>query len=200
MFKKLLIVAFVIAAVAGCTKEDQQADVDTPVAAALGAEASHPCTHEGGTCTCEGHEGQPCAHHAEECVCTCASCGHEWKCEGHEGEACHHGEEGCTCKCPECGAECECTCGHHGPEEHACKGDCSPECTGEDHKGECTCSGHDGEACPGGDACTCKYHAHGENDPVSCDPACDEKTGCVVPAAGHPGCPGKGSCRSHSGS
>ena len=65
MFKKILIAAFVIAAVAGCTREDQQADVDTPVATTLGAEASQPCKH-GGTCTCEGHEGEFCPHHGDE--------------------------------------------------------------------------------------------------------------------------------------
>jgi hypothetical protein len=199
MFKKILIAAFVIAAVAGCTREDQQADVDTPVATTLEAEASRPCKH-GGTCTCEGHVGESCAHHGEEYVCTCASCGHEWKCEGHEGEACHSGEEAGTCKCPECGVECECKCGHNCSEGHACKGDCGAECTCGGHKGECICGGQEGEPCPRGDACGFKHQPQRGGDSASDNPGCDEKGSCAIGASGPQGCPGRGSCKARSGS
>lgn len=172
MLKKLLIVAVVMVALAGCTAEKEQANVEAPVATTVESSSPTKCAHHGGACSeacksgevpCKAHEGEACHHGAEECTCVCASCGHEWTCEGHEGETCHHGAEGCTCKCPSCGAECECKC----PEGH-----------------DCTCEGHEGEACPGGEACTCD-HSHGKHTTDS--------------AAGHPACSRMGSCRSHSG-
>jgi hypothetical protein len=200
MLKKLLIIAFVIVAITGCTREEQQANAEAPVATAVGSGAAPQCKHHDGTCTCEGHGGEPCSHHGEEITCTCASCGHEWKCEAHEGEACHHGEEGCVCKCPQCGAECKCECGDHGAKGHACKGECGAECTCEGHKGACACEGHEGEACLGGDGCTCKHDAHGETQSASDNPGCDEKAGCPAAASGQAGCGRKGSCKSRSGS
>ncbi|MFH1311952.1 MAG: hypothetical protein ABIJ00_01880 [Candidatus Eisenbacteria bacterium] len=191
MLKKLLLIAFVIAAIAGCAREEQQAEMDTPAATTVGVEAVQLCKHQEGTCTCKGHEGEPCPRRGEEMMCTCASCGHEWKCDGHEGEACHKTEDGCVCKCPECGAECKCEGGRRCATGEGCKGECGAGCT---------CEGHEGEACPGGDACTCKHHSHGDEHSAADKPGCGEKVGCPYATTGNPGCGRSGSCKANSGS
>jgi hypothetical protein len=179
MLKKLFIIAFVIVAIAGCAKEEQQADVDTPVASTVEAEATHPCKHHEGVCTCEGHEGETCPHAGEGKARKCESCGHEWKCEGPEAGACRRTDEGCVCTCPECGAETKFECGGHGAKGHKCTGKCDEGCTWEGSKGKCP---------------------HGDEHSSADNPGYDVKMGCPVVTSGQPACSGKGSCKSQCGS
>jgi hypothetical protein len=217
MLKKLFIIAFVVLAIAGCAREEQQAEMESPAETTVGAEATQPCPHHEGACTCKGHEGEPCPHKGEGMMCTCASCGHEWKCDG---EGCQITEEGCVCKCPECGAEstfeckghcakgfnCTCSsCGHEWkPDGESCQRTdegcvCTcPEC-GAETKYECGGRGAKCHGCKGdcGPECTCSCHEGEEHSAIG-NPGC-EALGCPVATTGQPGCTRGGSCASDCG-